>query len=114
MGVCHSLVASGWVARCINVNAWLGTSDLKFTLGTGGVNLREIAPDREPLAVLTVNELTTDFKFELVEEGMAEIASGNNGTGGGKEILGLVLNPEALEKIAVTGDGDRYTRARVR
>jgi len=115
MSECHAIVTSGDFNEGIQ---WSGTftgakaGTVNVALLTGGVVFGEVVPHGEPLAVLAINELTTDFKFKLVKEGMSNVGSNDHAgciwetRDTRKELTRTVFNPETLEEISVTGHSD--------
>jgi hypothetical protein len=108
VSVSHTVVLGRLSSSEGRIENGLGTSGKEITLLAGRVDLAEIAPNAKPQSVLTVDQLTSNFDFENLEKGVAEIGGhlGNGGTSRGNEEAGVVLNPEILEEIAVTADGN--------
>jgi len=109
VSVGHAMVAGRALKAGGRVDNWLSTSNKELSLVTGGVDLSKIAPDGEPEAVLAIDELATDLELEVLEQGVAEIVSKLGSTAGGDQEAGVVLNPEVLEEISVTGNGNGDT-----
>ena len=109
VGVCHPLVLGGLGNTVGAVDDWLRTGNTKLTLLTGGVELCQVAPDGKPQAVLAIDQLTSDFDFKNLEESVGKIAGELGRSTGGDQEAGVVLNPQVLEKISVTGDCDGHT-----
>jgi hypothetical protein len=89
------------------VDIGLSSRREEIALGTDGVDLCKIAPYCEPETVLAIDELTSDFELKGLEKSVGKIGS-NFICAAGDKLGWVVLDPEALEKISVTGDCDSY------
>jgi len=69
----------------------------------------EFGPDIEPFTVLTVNELATDFDFNLLDEGIAETIYWNGSSG----ICKFAFEPHVLDKVTVAADGSSDTASEI-
>jgi len=104
VSVSHALVTGRALKTSGRVDHWLSTAGKELTLVTGGVDLSEIAPNGEPETVLAIDELTSDLELKVLEQSVAQIVRNLLGASGTDKQRGVVLNPEILEKIAVTGN----------
>jgi hypothetical protein len=89
------------------LNKRVGTVHHKFVTIPMTSGLGKFVPDVEPVGVMFVNTLTTDFNFD----GLDEFVTGPSNPGRGGTEIGLEV--DAVDEITVSGDGACHLLAEV-